>query len=282
EKGIIRILHDRSFIDDPTRIFRAVRFEQRFGFAIEKHTEYLIQHAVKREMFRRTENQRIRDELIMILKEKNPEKAVFRMRELHELRFIHQDLVLPRAIKKRFDGIKKCVRWYESTESIRKRKLDVWLINFMALLDSLPAKHVEEVLKGFVFTRSETTRVMSYKEKADNAIRKLSSRQKMKPSSIYKLLEPFSHEVTLAIMAKTRSKTARNRIRKFFTVYNGMRLKISGSYIKKEGVKPGPRYKKILDCVLCRKLDGKVVTKQDEIECMRKVIKGEKKKKRKK
>ncbi|MGD2279099.1 MAG: CBS domain-containing protein, partial [Candidatus Omnitrophota bacterium] len=282
EKGIIRILHDKSFIDDPTRIFRAVRFEQRFGFNIEKHTEYLIQHAVKREMFRRTEKQRIRDELILILKEKDPDKAVFRMRELHELRFIHPGLVLPRSVKKRFDEIKKHVKWYDSSDNIRKRRLDVWLMNFMVLLDSLSVKDVEDVLKGFVFTKSETIRVMSYKEKGDRAIRRLSSKKKMKSSSIYKLLEPFSHEVTLCLMARTGSKTARNRIRKFFTEYNGTRLKISGSYIMKEGIAPGPRYKKLLDTVLYRKLDGKLATKQDEIDCLRKIIERQKRKKRKK
>lgn len=282
QKGTIRILHDRSFIDDPTRIFRAVRFEQRFGFAIDKHTEYLIQHAIRREMFKRTENQRIRDELILILKEKNPEKTVFRMRELHELRFIHPDLVLPRSMKKRFEEISKCVQWYDTAEDIRRRRLDKWLINFMAILDSLSARQVEEVLKGFVFTRSETIRVMSYKEKGDRIIRKLSSKNKMAPSSIYKLLEPLSHEATLCIMAKARSRVARSRIRKFFTVYNGMRLKISGSYITKEGIQPGPLYKKILDQILCRKLDEKLLTKQDEVEYLKKVVKDIKKKKSKK
>jgi tRNA nucleotidyltransferase (CCA-adding enzyme) len=282
EEGLIKILHDRSFIDDPTRIFRAVRFEQRFGFSIDSHTEYLIQHAIKREMFKRTENQRIRDELILILKEEKPDKAVFRMRELHELRFIHPDLVLPRSLEKRFDEARKCIHWYGEDDSIRKRKLDTWLINFMVLLDSLPAKQAESVLKDFVFTKSETIRVMSYKEKGDKALRKLSSGKKLKPSSIHQLLEPFSHEVTLCVMAKARSKLARSRIKKFFTTYNGTRLKVTGKYIKKEGVKPGPRYKKILDRVLCKKLDGKLLTKQDEIAYMRKIIEDEKRKKRKK
>ena len=218
----------------------------------------------------------------MILKEQNPEKAVFRMRELHELRFIHPDLKLPRAIEKRFDEAEKWTKWYESEKSTRKRKLDKWLMNFMILLDPLPAKQTEDVLAGFVFTNSETARVMSYKQKGDNALRKLSSQKKMKPSDIYKLLEPFSHEVTLCILAKARTKIARSRIKKFFTVHNGMRLKISGKYIQKEGIKPGPRYKKILDYILCKKLDGKVLTKQDEIACMRKVIEEQKRKRRKK
>ena len=272
-KGVIRILHDRSFIDDPTRIFRAVRFEQRFGFKIEKHTEYLITHAVKREMFRRTENQRIRDELILILKERNPEKAVFRMRQLHELRFIHPELVLKTNIGGTFREIRKCVRWYMA-HAAGKRQLDVWLMNLMVLLDKLTADQVEEVLGKFVFTRSESLRLRSYKRKAGRAIRNLSSRKRIPPSRVYSILEPLSHEVTLCAMARTRSSSARRRIKRFFSEYNGTKLKIKGDDIRKEGIRPGPRYKKILRSILYRKLDGKLPAKKDELRYMRELISG--------
>ncbi len=271
EKKTIRILHDNSFIDDPTRIFRAVRFEQRFGFGIEKHTEYLIKHAVKQEMFRRTENQRIRDELILILKEKNPENAVFRMRELHELRFIHPDLSLKRSIKSTFAELRKCIRWYESA-AVGKRHLDVWLMNFMVILEKLTAEQVEEVLEKFVFTRNASMRLLSCKKWAEKAIRKLSSRKKILPSGVYDLLEPLSHEVTLYVMTKARSVVARRRIKKFFTDYNGVKLRIRGHDIKKEGIVPGPGYKEILRQVLYGKLDGKLLTKKDEIRYMRELI----------
>jgi len=274
KKGIIRILHDKSFIDDPTRIFRAVRFEQRFSFRIENHTEYLIQHAIKQEMFKRTENQRIREELILILKEEHPEKAVFRMRELHELRFIHPKLILARSIGKTFKNLRAAIQWYLSTESVKKRKLDVWLINFMAILDSLTVKQADEVLEKFVFTRSERIRLHSLKKYGRTALKKLSASKKIAPSIVYRSLEPLSHEVVLYLMAKTSSKTAQRRIRKFFTDYNGTRLKIRGHDIQKEGIKPGPKYRNILRKVLYKKVDGKLSTKQDELKYLKKLIKG--------
>ncbi|NQT32785.1 MAG: CCA tRNA nucleotidyltransferase [Candidatus Omnitrophica bacterium] len=267
----IRVLHDKSFIDDPTRIFRAVRFEQRFGFSIEKHTEYLIKHAIKQEMFHRTENQRIRDELVLILKERDPENAVFRMKQLHELRFIHPDLVLKRAISETFNEIKKCVKWYERTAA-GKRHLDIWLIHLMAVLEKLKLEQVEEVIGKFVLTRSASVRLVSYKAKAGRAIRKLSSPEKMLPSEVYDLLEPLSHEVALYVMARTRSKTARTRIKKFFTEYNGVKLRIKGHDLIAEGAEPGPGYTRILRQVLCEKLDGKLHAKKDELEYMRKLL----------
>ena len=271
EKGIIRVLHDKSFLDDPTRIFRAVRFEQRFGFRIEQHTEYLIQHAVKQEMFQRTENQRIREELILMLKERDPEKAVYRMKQLHELRFIHPELSLKRSTKGMFSEVKKCLKWYRS-KAARGRHLDAWIINFLVMIESLDLRQTEEVLEKFVFTGSVSMRIRSYKEKERLIRRRLSSSGKVSPSLVYRSLEPLSHEVTLCIMARTKSSIARRRIRKFLTTYNGVKLKIKGHDIKKEGVSPGPRYKEILRKVLYEKLDGKLSAKKDEIKCMRNII----------
>jgi len=273
EKGVIRVLHDRSFMDDPTRIFRAVRFEQRFGFVMEKHTEYLIKHAVRQEMFHRTENQRIREELILMLKEDLPEKAILRMSELHELRFIHPALKGKPPIKRIFPELRRCVEWYRS-EAAGKRRLDVWLINLMALLEPLTSAQTEDVLKRFVFTRSESMRLMSCKEKVGACLERLSSRKKMTPGDVYALLEPLSHEAVVCLMAKAPGMTARRRLEDFLKLYNGTRLRIKGGDIEKAGIKPGPRYSEILSQVLRRKLDGGLKTKRDEIRYMKELIAG--------
>ncbi len=81
-KELVRVLHDRSFIDDPTRIFRAVRFEKRFGFRIESGTEKLISEAVATGSIERLSGYRISSELKLILKEENPLLSLERLDEL--------------------------------------------------------------------------------------------------------------------------------------------------------------------------------------------------------
>ncbi|MCX5693072.1 MAG: hypothetical protein NTX47_05255 [Candidatus Omnitrophica bacterium] len=76
KKGIIRIMHDKSFMDDPTRIFRAVRFSVRFGFKIEPHTKKLIKEAVLDGFLGEVNAGRIRKEIELFLKEKNPKKCL--------------------------------------------------------------------------------------------------------------------------------------------------------------------------------------------------------------
>jgi tRNA nucleotidyltransferase (CCA-adding enzyme) len=271
EKGLIRILHDRSFIDDPTRIFRAVRFEQRFGFTIEKHTEYLIQHAVKKEMFMRTEKQRIRDELILMLKEPDPEKAVHRMRQLHELRFIHEGLTLPSRTSQRFRALRKAVDWYYGNAA-GCRELDVWLMNLMIVLERSSARQIRDITRKFVFRKSDSVRLNSLRSRGDGALRELARRKRMRPSEIYGLLEPLSHEVTLYLSARTTSVKAVRRIHSFLKEYNGTRLLIRGEDLKREGVEPGPRYAGLLDRVLREKLDKRFRTREEELDCLRKVL----------
>ncbi len=88
--GRIRVLHSLSFVDDPTRILRAVRYEQRFGFQIEARTqEHLVDAA---QLVGRVTAARIRQELHRIFQEAKPEDAVLRLDELGILRQIHPAL----------------------------------------------------------------------------------------------------------------------------------------------------------------------------------------------
>jgi len=271
KKSVIRVLHKKSFIDDPTRIFRAVRFEQRFDFKIEKHTEFLIKHAVKRKMFHHTQDQRIREELMLMLREQHPEKAVFRMKELHELKFIHPALSLKKDAKKTFNNLKKCLKWYKTVPG--ENDADVWLTFFMIMLEKLSKNEVCDVLKKFVFTREAAAKLRNYNTFGVLVAKKISGNRKMRSSEIYALLKPLESEVTLYIMAKVKSEKAKRRIKKYFTELESVTLKMKGHDISAEGVTHGPHYSELLRRVLHEKIDGKITTKKDEILCLKKIVK---------
>ena len=271
-RGVIKVMHDGSFIDDPTRIFRAVRFEQRFGFSIGGPTEDLIKHAIKKEMFKCVEPQRIRDEVALILKEENPRKAVKRMAELDELRFLHPKIKFGRNTINLYGSIDEACDWYDNSK-FKKRAIERWLIYLMALLDNLSYNNISSICSKFVFRRSETIRLLSCKESADKAIRALESASPVLPSRIYKLLEPLSFEVILFIMAKAGSEKVNARVEDFFRRINGTRIKIKGEDIKRLGLKPCPHYKEILDKVLFARIDGKVRTREEELSYAGKLVK---------
>ena len=272
KKGFVRILHDNSFIDDPTRIFRAVRFEQRFGFSIEKHSEYLIQHAIKKEMFKWTENQRIREELILILKEKIPENAVIRMRNLHELRFVHPELKLRRDIKILFKRLRRFFKWYNQHSFLRKQFPENWIMNFMLMLDKLDSVQMDDVLNRFVFTRKERAKLENYAEYSKKVIKKLSGKKKMNPGRIYDILEVLSPETLICIMSRTSVRVVQTRIKKYITEYSGIKIKINGLDLIKLGFSPGAEFNDLMKDLLHAKLDKKIVNKRDEIRYLKDIL----------
>ncbi len=101
--GVLRCLHSLSFVDDPTRMLRAVRFEQRFGFKIEERTLQLLKEA--KPLIERVSGDRIRHELDHILDEQQAEQMLTRLDELGLLSAIHPDLTWEDWIRSRFEII---------------------------------------------------------------------------------------------------------------------------------------------------------------------------------
>lgn len=263
-RGIIRVMHDGSFIDDPTRIFRAVRFEQRFGFRIDPHTEHLITGAIDMKMFEKVEPQRIRDEIVLLLKEKDPIKALKRMAQLDELRFLHPKIRLDGRLISLYESMDNVLAWYDASD-FKKRGIDRWLAYLMVLVDRLSYNEVAKICARFVFRRGETMRMLSYKRYAGRVEAVLADRWPSPPSRIYKVLEPLSFEVILLIMARTGKKLVRSRISDFLRKYNGMRSSVRGEDLKAMGARPCPQFKTILKKVLYAKIDGKVRTRAEEL-----------------
>lgn len=259
----IRTLHDNSFIDDPTRIFRAVRFEQRYNFKIDRHTVSLIKNAVKAEMFEKVSGERLREEIVLLLKEKEPLKAIGRMRGLHELRFIHPKIEFDAASEKVCKNVKILYKHYK-IYFLKKGDLDLWLVYFMAVIDRLNLKDALTVCDRFIMRRSDRLRIISCK-RFDNAAAVLSDKKPVTPSRIYRSLEPLSYETLIFLMAKCGKNLVKKRVIDFLERYNDIRLKIKGEDLKIFGIKPGPDFTKILKKTLYAKIDGKLKTKKDEL-----------------
>lgn len=270
-KKKIRVLHEKSFIDDPTRIFRAVRFEQRYNFKIDDFTARLIKNAVKAEMFERVSGERLRTEIELLLKEREPLKAIKRMRSLDELRFINPKIRFGALDEALCRNINKMAALYCKYFS-RKRPLDLWLVYFMAMIDKLTLNDALKVCDRFVIKRSDKLRILSAKKSGDKIISLLSAKKDIRPSQIYHALEPLSYETLLFIMAKCGGSLVKHRVKDFLTKYNGVRLMINGTDLKRFGAEPGPRFTEILKKTLYAKIDGLIVSKRDELTFARQCL----------
>jgi len=146
-RRIIRVLHPRSFRDDPTRIFRAVRFQQRLGFTIEPETEEWIRNAVDLRMFERVSPERLRRELELILKEPRPVAAIEAMARYDQLRFIHPRLTFPPELREVLARLERDLAWFEEqVSSLSGRR---WRIYLGALAWSLSPPDLDAVGRKF-------------------------------------------------------------------------------------------------------------------------------------
>jgi tRNA nucleotidyltransferase (CCA-adding enzyme) len=266
----IRILHDLSFIDDPTRILRAIRFEQRYNFKIEPKTLRLLKEAVRLKMLEKTQPQRLRDELILILKEEHPLKQLKRIKGLTGFKFVNPGLSLSQKTTELLKSIQGRIDWFRKNYP-RRRQLDTWLIYLIGLLEPLDINKIRSVCKRFAFRRGEEKRILNYKKMSRKIIQEL-SRMKIKPSKIFTLLEPLSYEVIILIKAKSRNIRLQKHIEIFFEIYNGMRPYICGEDLRKLGIAPSPFYQKVFTKVLEAKLNGLVKTKEEELLLIKKLI----------
>jgi len=266
----IRILHDLSFKDDPTRMLRAIRFEQRLNFKIEPRTFKLLKEAVADKMLEKVQPQRTRDELILILKEEEPLPAIRRIHKLVSFKFISPKLALGNKTFHLLGALDFKISWYKKNYC-QRRKLDAWVIYFMGLIDTLNLRDAQRACAKFVFRKGEEKRILGSKKISRTFLKTLNSR-KIKPSQIYQMLEPLSYEVIIFIKAKYPRTLIKKHIVDFLEVLNGMRLCVGGEDLRKFGLSPGPRYEQIFAEVLKAKLEGQIKTKAQELNLIKRLI----------
>ncbi|MFA5032563.1 MAG: CCA tRNA nucleotidyltransferase [bacterium] len=249
---LIRILHDKSFEDDPTRIFRAFRFAGRLGFKPEKETAELIREAISGGFIQKLTPERIKNEIVLILKEPKRYEIIKFMNEFKPILLKHIGLKMPD--KKLFDAITANLK----LPCFNKEIKNDWFVYFCALIDY---KKLPTLIK---LTKEE----LSILKQIDLLLSGISKLKKAKlPSEIYKQLHSMQEESLLFVISAVPS--VKSKILKFLTVYNKVRINITGKELAKLGIKSGPLYAELLSSILYGKLDGKIRTKADEIRFLK-------------
>ena len=265
----IRVLHSMSFVEDPTRVFRAIRFEQRFGFRLGKETLTLIKGAVKMDLFHRLSGHRLLEELIFLFSEEEPRQAIARLGELDLLRFIHPALKWSSRLETLLKAVEDALDWYKLL--YLERKMDAWVVYFLALMEVIPDKAVTETLKRLTVPERHAEKIRAGHSSAHAILRQLAKRPTPRPSEAYRLLAGLSDETLLLLMAKTKSESVKRHISACLTTYQHIRPSLTGADLKAMGLKPGPLFKKILDRLLDARLNGDVKSEAEEREMAKKI-----------
>jgi tRNA nucleotidyltransferase (CCA-adding enzyme) len=255
KKGILRALHEKSFLDDPTRILRGIRFEERFGFKMEKNTAAFLREASREKIFDRVPGERLRDELLLFFREPDPLKPLIKLEKLGITRGIHP-------------GIK-----VDGTTGIFLKRMG----EFMAVQEGpdIGAACMLSIARDPGSMRRLKTGASWIKAAEDlEYICKHMAPGRMKRSAIYSVIngkEPSAIYFYGFIFA---SSVNRKNIL-FLTENRGViRPDVTGEDLKKLGIKPGPLYSRLLSAALSHKIDGDAPGKAQQLELIKKMAAG--------
>ena len=263
KEKIIRILHNLSFVEDPTRVFRAIRFEQRFEFTIGKLTAGLISNAVAMDFFRGLSGKRVFTELRLIMEEKSSASAIMRLNDFNLLKVIHPSITLDKIFIALLNSVKEVLSWHDLlflNESYKK-----WIVFFLVVINQCNAKRTQEICQRFELAPEYEKIFCVERFEADRCGSWLERNQTVSDSVLYRKLSGFRTELILYLMAAARKQAVKKSISHFFTDLRRTAISLKGRDLKKMKLTPGPVYRQVLSAVLDAKLDGKLKTKEDEI-----------------
>jgi tRNA nucleotidyltransferase (CCA-adding enzyme) len=260
----IRVLHNLSFVEDPTRVFRAIRFEQRFDFTIGKLTASLIDNAVKMDFFKRLSGRRVFAEIRLILEEENPIPAIVRMQDYDLLRVIHPSMAVGKEQVELLESARSVIAWHDLM--FMEEPYLRWAVYFMTLIHPCDRTTSEAICQKLSLAARHSQSICHDRFRAQESLLQLEHNPPVSNSDLYHQLVGYKTELILYMMAIATKKSVKKPISEFFTQLRTTKILINGGDLLTLGLKPGPIFRQTLEAVLNAKLNGQVKTRQDELQ----------------
>ena len=268
KKKKIRVLHSLSFVDDPTRMLRAVRFEQRFGFSIEERTLHLMNEA--RSLIEQVSGDRIRHEIELILEEERVLDMLNRLDELELFKSLHPSIVWDGQQKEALLELKAIAsygKWLNeiSFSTGNQFKLAAYTLLFVRLektdLNSVVSRlRLNSRMRRTLVDVNEIWLI----QKSINA---------MPPSEITFLLEKIPPPTLMGIWLLSKNRQFKSIIEEYIKNWRKIEPSINGNKLKAMGLEPGPTYKEIIQKIRIAWIDGDIHSKDEEKSLLAKLVK---------
>jgi tRNA nucleotidyltransferase (CCA-adding enzyme) len=263
EKGLISVLHPRSFRDDPTRPYRAVRYEQRYGFQIAPETLALIPEASP--LVENLSAERVRHEFDLILEEANAAEMLIRLNELGLLRPLQ-------PLKLNGISVDRMENGFSRVSAMQSKSIPLpgeagFLGWHFWLMDSSPAE-IESIEKRMHFHANLFRSLLAASTLRTDAALLVRSR----PSACVKRLDEFPLTAIYAVFLALPEGELRRKLYEYLETWRHIRPKTNGHTLKKLGLEPGPEFQNILSRLRDAWLDGQVKSEEEEQLLLDKLI----------
>ncbi|HZE29715.1 MAG TPA: hypothetical protein VE055_06415 [Gaiellaceae bacterium] len=257
EEKTIRVLHDASFVDDPTRIFRALRYASRYGFELDDHTAQLARSAIEYGLVGRLSPARLRDELVLLLDEPQADRSLARLAELGADRAIQPGLAADETARALFRRLLELRDRYGLG-------IPSWRLGLAAL-----AREVTEPrawLDSLKLRRQDAQAIAAAVTAGPKLVEQL--REPGDPAEVVALAEPHPPDAPLFALALEDSPA----LREYFERLRDVRLEVDGTDLAELGLAESPRVGEVLSELRRRKLNGELDGRDSELAAARELI----------
>lgn len=245
--GIIRILYAMSFVDDPTRIFRAVRFARRLDFDLEERTRQQLESAVDEAVFDDVSGERLRYELELIFREDDTYPILSELESLDVLAHIHESLELSSRLRSWLEEAHELIDCHEPA--------DPELVYYCLLFESLDKEGARDVGERLNFPR-DYRNVLTTNARFETVRNQLKTARK--PSEIFRICEKVErYELLLARRVMDGGNIAQ-KIEDFLTKWSEVDPLVDGDRLADWGMEPGPKMGELLRDMFDYQLDHEV------------------------
>jgi len=265
-EGVIRVLHNLSFLEDPTRIFRAVRYENRYGFRMEEQTRNFAKSCVEMHLVGDLSSVRLRDELIALLSEKDVAWTLHRLYELGVAREVHPKLATgPKtaALVRRLDALVE--------ELGLQEEVVPWRLRLAAMTRNMEHEELYLWLDRLKVKRSDSAVIRAGVVLAP-VLSSTLARETMDEWEIYRTLRNTPVEALVFVLASLPEGRAAERLRSYLTQLRHRQLSIGGDDLLELGMKKGPQVGKMLEKLRELRVKGLVSGREAELEAARQLL----------
>jgi len=266
----IRVLHALSFVEDPSRILRAVRFETRYGFALGKQTLSLVHAAVRSGLLSSIPGRRISHEIRQILSEDDPVPGLERLKELEVLSAIHPDIILNAAIREDFARVKQTISWFDLLYTHEQYRS--WFIYLLALVEQMKPKKIIAICQRLGLTDENVRNILTARSRVNALLRDLATSERKTPAVVVRSLEKARLEEVLYAMSKTKSPEIKELISSYITTWRAYKPPVTGKDLIGLGFRKGKRLGDALRLIRDMGLNGEIKDFKDAMKLARKML----------
>jgi len=261
EKHELRVMHSRSFSEDPSRVYRLFRLGQRLGFRPEERTQQYLNTALANRLWEQLDTEQQGRELRAILQEDNPGRVLKMLAERGLLVGLDKKLARAKIPKERFAKIRAVCQTVPGA--------DPYLLNFYCLVQNFPGGQKTRLAKKILEDAKTIHAALGMERVARKLAQAVASSKYALPSRNYKLLVEQPQTLLLFLLAYFPHATIQSRVKNYLQKYPLVRARLPRAELQAIGMKPGTKFEKILEQVFLDQLDGKIKTPQQITKALR-------------